>query len=157
LPHYAPGVGKPTFDDGDMFHVTVPITAAAEVNGEVDAEVTAQVNPQVTPQVAPQVAPQVTPQVTAQVTVQVAPQVTAQVTVQVLSMLAAERSVSAAKLQNAAGLKHRVHFLKSYLNPMLQQGLIERTIPDKPRSRLQRYRLTEKGRSTLQRARRKRP
>ncbi|MFA5044238.1 MAG: RNA-binding domain-containing protein, partial [Kiritimatiellia bacterium] len=26
LPHYAPGAGKPVFDDGDMFAVTVPIT-----------------------------------------------------------------------------------------------------------------------------------
>jgi len=31
------------------------------------------------------------------------------------------------------------------LTPLLEQGIIEQTIPDKPRSPKQRYRLTERG------------
>lgn len=40
LPHYAPGAGKPVFEDGEMFTVTVPIAAAA---GEMTPQVTPQV------------------------------------------------------------------------------------------------------------------
>jgi hypothetical protein len=50
-----------------------------------------------------------------------------------------------AKLQ----LADRHNFKKLYLLPALEGGLIERTIPDKPNSRLQKYRLTAKGRACL--------
>ena len=42
-------------------------------------------------------------------------------------------------------LKHRPTFLYSYIQPALEQGFIEMTIPDKPKSSKQKYRLTEKG------------
>ena len=42
-------------------------------------------------------------------------------------------------------LKHRPTFLYSYLQPSIELGLIEMTIPDKPKSSKQRYRLSEKG------------
>jgi propanediol dehydratase large subunit len=42
-------------------------------------------------------------------------------------------------------LKHRPTFLYHYLKPALEQGFIEMTIPDKPNSSLQKYRLTTLG------------
>jgi ATP-dependent DNA helicase RecG len=84
--------------------------------------------------------------VAGQVTPQVTPQVGQQVTPQVKTVLeAATQAANAEALQRAAGLKDRVHFLKSYLQPLLEQGWLERTIPDKPRSRMQRYKTTEAG------------
>ena len=52
-------------------------------------------------------------------------------------------------LQEALGLKHEDHFRKAYLIPTLRSGLIEMTIPDKPRSSKQRYRLTVAGSAYL--------
>lgn len=43
----------------------------------------------------------------------------------------------------------RTKFRNQVLNPMLEAGLIEMTIPNKPRSRNQRYRLTVKGQTAL--------
>ena len=71
---------------------------------------------------------------------------TPQVTPQVEAVLeAASPAASAEALQRVAGLKDRVHFLKSYLQPLLEQGLLERTLPDKLRSRMQKYRTTKAG------------
>lgn len=53
------------------------------------------------------------------------------------------------ELQNALGLKHEDHFREAYLVPALNAGLVEMTIPDKPRSSKQRYRLTGKGRQLV--------
>jgi len=38
---------------------------------------------------------------------------------------------------------------KRHIRPLLADGLLERTLPDKPNSRNQQYRLTSKGRSLL--------
>ena len=59
--------------------------------------------------------------------------------------------MSRQEIQEALGLKHEDHFRSAYLLPSLDAGLIEMTIPDKPRSRLQRYRLTPAGRRYLRR------
>ena len=57
------------------------------------------------------------------------------------------------RLQEALGLKHEDHFRKAYLIPALRSGLIEMTIPDKPRSSKQRYRLTAAGSEYLEQTR----
>ncbi|MEW6599824.1 MAG: Fic family protein [Nitrospirota bacterium] len=44
---------------------------------------------------------------------------------------------------------NRTKFRNRFINPLLREGLMEMTISDKPNSRLQKYRLTEKGRALL--------
>jgi ATP-dependent DNA helicase RecG len=89
-------------------------------------------------------------QVAGQVTRQVAGQVTRQVTDEVVRLLAAFRGdMTRSDLQGVLNLHARENFESRYLKPALAAGLIEMTIPGKPTSRLQTYRLTEKGRRIL--------
>jgi hypothetical protein len=53
------------------------------------------------------------------------------------------------ELQAAPGLKHEDHFRLTYLLPAFKAGLVAMTIPDTPHSRLQIYRLTNKGRAWI--------
>ena len=53
-------------------------------------------------------------------------------------------------IQQAVGIKHRPTFRANYLRPALEAGFIEPTLPDKPNSRLQRYRLTASGQQQAQ-------
>lgn len=50
-------------------------------------------------------------------------------------------------LQEMVNIKSRRYFIEAYLNPGIEQGFMEMTIPAKPQSSKQRYRLTEKGRA----------
>lgn len=59
-------------------------------------------------------------------------------------------ALSRIKLQESVGIKDREHFRKAILDPLLSGQLIERTIPELPTSRLQQYRLTNKGRLLLE-------
>lgn len=77
--------------------------------------------------------------------------VTPQVTPQVTAVLeAAGKPVSRETLQQAAGIADREHFRKAYLKPLLEAGWLEMTIPDKPQSSLQQYRITNAGLEALQ-------
>ena len=75
---------------------------------------------------APQVAPQVTPQVR-----------------RMLKIMQGEMTREA--MQSALDLRDRKSFRERYLLPALVEGLIEMTIPDRPNSRMQKYRLTGRG------------
>jgi ATP-dependent DNA helicase RecG len=88
---------------------------------------------------APEATQEVTPEVTPEPIQEVAPEVGA-----VLGVIAGE--MSRRELQDRLGLKDPEHFRKRYLLPALEQGLVEMTLPDKPNSSRQRYRLTELGR-----------
>lgn len=75
-----------------------------------------------TPEVAPEVAPEVR---------------------RMLSVLNGE--MTRKDLQQKLGLLDEKHFREFYQQPAIAAGLMEMTIPDKPNSRLQKYRLTLKG------------
>lgn len=77
---------------------------------------------------------------------QVAPQVTPQVE-RLLKTLVGD--LSRDQLQKAIGLQDRKSFRALYLAPALAAGLIEMTIPEKPNSRLQKYRLADLGRTWM--------
>ena len=49
------------------------------------------------------------------------------------------------EIQAKLGLSHRENFRSNYLKLALEQEFIEMTIPDKPNSSLQKYRLTVLG------------
>ena len=60
--------------------------------------------------------------------------------VKALLKVLGRHTLSAAACMEKLGLSHRATFRQNYLQPALDAGLIERTHPDKPNSRLQKYR-----------------
>lgn len=82
-----------------------------------------RVNPQDTPQDTPQVTPQVK---------------------RLITKLEGEKNRK--EIQEILDLLDRENFRINYLQPALENGLVEMTIPEKPNSKLQKYRLTALGR-----------
>lgn len=81
-------------------------------------------------------------------------QVTTEVTTEVKKLLGAIiREMTRKELQEVLRLKNDSHFRKQYLAPAMETGLIKMTIPNKPNSRLQKYRLTDKGRKIIDQTR----
>jgi len=80
----------------------------------------------------------------------VTPEVTPQVTPQVERLIRVlQGEMTRGDLMAALNLKDRMHFINEYLAPALNAALIEMTIPDKPRSSKQKYRLTLQGKQVL--------
>lgn len=95
---------------------------------------------------------EVTGEVTGEVADEVTGKVTGEVTDEVRQLLRAMKdAMSRSQIQRALNLKGQANFRNRYLLPALRNVLIEMTIPDKPNSRLQKYRLTAKGRNLLRR------
>lgn len=89
-------------------------------------------------------APPVTDPVTAPVTAPVGEYVA-----KLIRLLGAKGAMSNEEIREAFALKSRRHLRDTYINPGLADRLIEPTIPDKPTSRLQNYRLTPAGHAAL--------
>jgi len=135
----ANGSPPPEFEfdeDHSYFQVRLPVQPdAAKAIGQVVEDATPPVIPPVTPPVIP---PVVSP------------------VMRLLELLSMKGPSGNAEIRAQFGLKDRTYLRKLYIGPALAKGLIEPTIPEKPTSRLQQYRLTEKGRAFLE-AKRKGP
>lgn len=71
---------------------------------------------------------------------------TAQVIAQVKELIEIlSKEMDRQEIQDMLGLSHRENFRLKYLKPALEQGFIEMTIPERPSSKLQKYRLTILG------------
>ncbi len=86
-------------------------------------------------------------QATAQLTAQLTAQVTAEVTAQVAEFC--REPQSSKTIMAVLRLKHWKTFQSNYLLPLIKAGILERTIPDKSQSRIQRYRTTPSGLALL--------
>jgi hypothetical protein len=75
-----------------------------------------------------------------------APEVTPEVTPEIARMLTVlEGEMNRTEIMEALGLKDERHFREHYQQSAVAAGLVEMTIPDKPKSSKQRYRLTALG------------
>ena len=63
--------------------------------------------------------------------------------------LLASGEKSRSELAAELGVSSQPWLSASYLNPLMKQGYIAQTLPQKPKSPLQRYRLLRKGREVL--------
>jgi len=110
-----------TDEDRTSFLIRLPVHPAALP--ELEGETTPHDTPHVTPHVSPQVE---------------------------RLIVVCEGELLREELQDRLGLKDRKHFREAFLHPAIDAELLEMTIPDKPKSRNQRYRLTDMGREFRQ-------
>jgi len=66
-----------------------------------------------------------------------------------IRLIALEGELGSAAIRERLGLRDRTHLRNHYINPALAGFWIELTVPQHPKSRLQRYRLTAAGRGVL--------
>jgi len=130
------GVAEPKFEVSDDWVTTIFARHSAEQLEGQETQITGEASGEVSTKLALSRHP-VTPEVTPHVTPEV----------RFLRTLSGE--MTRQQLQITLELKDDEHFRKTYLLPALQAGLIEMTIPDKPRSSKQKYCLTAKGRALL--------
>ncbi len=125
------GLSPPTFEE---------ITGAAVVTFKVNVLGPGRETRQVTPHA--------TPQVSAPSLSQVCPKsVPREIAKRLLH--ATESSADLQTLMKEAGHTNRTRFRNAVLQPLIEAGLIAPTIPDKPRSSKQKYRLMPAGRDAL--------
>lgn len=126
------------------FAVSPASRGAGRATGEAKSEVTSEV--------AGHVAGEDTSEVAGHAAGEDTSHVTGHVAGEVRRLIQACAGVMSRKaLQDALGLKSDANFRTLYLVPALEAGLLEMTIPDKPKSSRQQYRLSAAGQALRQR------
>lgn len=79
-------------------------------------------------------------------------QVTEHVTIhdgeQVIKLiLALDKELSRLEIMNKLKLTNRAYFISDFIQPAINEGIIEMTLPDNPQSKQQKYRLKVKGKA----------
>ncbi len=120
------GGADPEMIEGDVFRIVIKVPDYGQTKTKME------------------VIPQVTQQVTGEVTGEVTDEVTGEV-FRLLNILV-RTPLTRTEIQSVLELKGQANFRDRYLKPALKMAFIEMTIPDKPKSSKQKYRLTEAGR-----------
>jgi hypothetical protein len=94
---------------------------------------------------------QATGQDTGQDTGQATGQDTGQAEVWIVKVLeyCREAPRKSSEIQGVVGIQHRETFQRNYLDRLLKEKFVQRTIPKKPSSPLQQYKITKKGMNLL--------
>lgn len=113
---------EPKFIEGDVFEIIIPLTTGSLIKVGSSAQVSAQVGEQVSAQVSAQV--------------DIA-KLNAESLNSLLQFSCEPRTRE--ELQQFCKIKSREYFRKNILSPLVENGLLLRTIPDKPNSKNQKY------------------
>ena len=123
------GGADPEMIEGDVFRIVVKVQEFSTTGEKL---VTTKVTPQETPQVKPEVGTK-----------------SALSRHQVQILRKCNEDTALLDLMAVTGRSDRTKFRHQVLNPLIDIGLVEMIIPNKPRSSKQKYRLTQKGREII--------
>ena len=137
------GGGDPEMSEGDVFKIVVKVPEFGESGGGSDK------CPTTTQQVTGEAASEgVESGVESGVELGVELGVESDMALQIVSYLQ-EASLAKSKIAKKLGKAKPTRYLNDLMSKLLHSGHVEYTIPDKPTSSRQKYRLTDKGRALL--------
>ena len=122
---------EPSFTEGDVFRTVIPLTEAATVTVGPEVPSENDVSLEAETQVDAQADTKAETQVDAEI------KLSADVLNGLINFCSQPRSRR--EMQDFCGLESPEFFRRQVLKPMLQKGMIEQTLPDKPTSSRQRY------------------
>ena len=118
--------------DTDYFRLTLPNLLCGFSDAQLVEAVDTSGYDELTPTVTPTVAPTVN-----------------SIGIRLLRLLKECGELSPREMRSRLKIRDRADFNERYLRPCFMAGFIEQTIPGKPTSRLQKYRLTAKGQAVI--------